>query len=225
VGHDTDTLGISVRRASGAADNPGLSRRALSGSKPSPSVQAGWASDIGSNQVNDTKPKVDAGTPQRRRVLRGVIAAPVVLTISSGASASMTSNLRCVANQVNNPTSLPRAYGAGNGVPSTVIRVPIYRLTAGGALRYVSGTDICGLAHPNRPVTWISNGQWRTFDVATNTMGSTNLSSPGPTTATGMFATVQMDQSGYVMSVGKNSASTSMLAATCWNSFRAGPIA
>lgn len=175
--------------------------------------------------MNDTKPKLAADTPQRRRVLRGVIAAPVVLTISSGASATMTSNLRCVANQVNNPVSLPRTYGAGNSVPSTVIRVPIYRLTAGGALRYVSGTDICGLAHPNRPVTWISNGQWRTFNVSTNTMGDSNLSSPGTTTTTDMFATLQMDQSGYVMSVGKNSASTSMLAATCWNSFRAGPIA
>lgn len=188
-------------------------------------MHAWWASDIGSNQVNDTKPKVDADTPQRRRVLRGVIAAPVVLTISSGASATMTSNLRCVDNQVNNPISLPRTYGAGSAVPATVIRVPIYRLTAGGASRFVSGTDICGLAHPNRPVTWISNGQWRTFNVSTNTMGDSNLSSPGTTTTTDMFATLQMDQSGFVMSVGKNSANTSMLAATCWNSFRAGPIA
>ena len=174
--------------------------------------------------MNETKPKVDAGTPQRRCVLRGVIAAPVVLTISSGASATMTSNLRCVANQVNHPTTLPRTYGAGSGVPSTVIRVPIYSFTSGTTTTYyVSGTEIRGLAHPNRQVTWINNGQWRTFDVSANTMGTSNLGSPGTMNNTGMHATLQVDQSGFVMSVGKNdSTSTSMLAATCWNSFRAG---
>ncbi|MCA3240878.1 MAG: hypothetical protein ING89_06235 [Rubrivivax sp.] len=174
--------------------------------------------------MNETKREADAGTPQRRRVLRGVIAAPVVLTISSGASATMTSNLRCVANQVNNPTILPRTYGAGSGVPSTVIRVPIYEFTSGPTTtHYISGTEIRGLAHTDRPVTWINNGQWRTFDVASNTMGGTNLPSPGTMTTTDMHATLQMDQSGYVLSVGKNSStSTSMIGATCWNSFRAG---
>jgi hypothetical protein len=169
----------------------------------------------------------DAGTSQRRRVLRGVIAAPVVLTISSGASATMSSNLRCVRNQVNNPTTLPRTYGAGSGIPSTVARVPIYKHTSGTTTtHYIKGAEIRGWRHPSDEMLWIADHHVRTFDVPTNTMGATNLSAPSPLETTDMFATVQINQSGHVMSVGKNnSTSTSMLGATCWNSFRAGPFA
>jgi hypothetical protein len=193
----------------------------VGGSKPSPSVHARRVYDIGSMQVNETKPKVDAGTPQRRRVLRGVIAAPVVMTISSGAGAQMTSNLRCVANQVNNPTTLPRSYGAGSGVPATVIRVQLHYT---GGKRYVAGSDLLALQHPSRPISWIGVGQYREFDSSTNTLApppNVTFNTVPPRSA--HYAVVQLDQHGYIVSVGKATGTTSMVGATCWNSFRAGP--
>lgn len=183
---------------------------------------------MGSQPVNESKPTAPAGAQQRRKVLRGVISAPVVLTISSGASATMTSNMRCVANQVNGTTTtLPRTYNAGaSTVPSTVIRVPLYR-NAAGTVHYISGTEVNALAHPSRPVSWISNGQWQVFDVATNLRsGSPGTLGFTPTlTSPTLYANVQMDQHGYITAVGRNTTtSTSMMAATCWNSFRAGPV-
>jgi hypothetical protein len=175
--------------------------------------------------VNESKPSTEPSPQRRRRLLRGALSAPVVLTISSGASATMTSNMRCVANQVNAPTT-GRTYAAGTGVPSTVIRVQLYR-NAAATKHYISGTELGSLAHPSRPVSWISNGQWQEFDPATNLrVGSPVTLSTSPTlTSPVKYANVQFDQLGYVMSVGKNTTtSTSMVAATCWNSFRAGPL-
>lgn len=175
--------------------------------------------------MNETKPSADTGQQKRRRVLRGVVAAPVVLTISSGASATMKSNMRCIANQVNN-AGLPRTYGAGTGVPATVIRVQLYKNSAGTRF-FFSGTELQGLAHPSRPVSWISIGQWQEFSKSTNShVGSPTTSPPTLSPCSPPeYANVQMDQNGYILSVGKNnSTTTSLMAGTCWNSFRAGPI-
>ncbi len=176
--------------------------------------------DVGSDRVNENKPADDAHAQRRRRVLRGAISAPVVLTISNGAGAQMTSNLRCVANQVNNPTSLPREYGAGTGVPATVIRVQLWWALG---KRWVAYSDLAPLQHPSRPISWISVGQYRQFDVTTNTLGTeVKTFSPAPNRSV-FYAVVQMDQHGYIVSVGKATGTTSMVGATCWNSFRAGP--
>lgn len=174
--------------------------------------------------MNESKPNTEAGVSRRRRVLRGAIAAPVVLTVSSGASATMASNLRCVNNQVNNPTSLTRTTPAGTGVPSTVIRVPLY---TNGTKFYFSGTDVQGFAHPSRPFTWILVGQWQEFNVSGNvhTTGTSPVTmTPAPAiTAPVRYAVLQMDQNGNILRVGANTTTTtSMMAATCWNSFRAG---
>jgi hypothetical protein len=175
--------------------------------------------------VNENKPANDAHAQRRRRVLRGAISAPVVLTISSGAGAAMTSNLRCVNYQVNN-APLPRTYPAGTGVPATVVRVKLYR-NAANTKRFFSGTELQGWAHPSRPVSWISTGQWQEFDTSTNLrVGTPYVPSPAPEpTSPVEYANVQMDQDGYILSVGKNSAtSTSLIAQTCWASFVTGPI-
>lgn len=175
--------------------------------------------------MNENKPADEAHAQRRRRVLRGAISAPVVLTISSGAGAAMTSNLRCVNYQVNN-APLPRTYAAGTGVPSTVIRVQLYR-DAGNTKRFFSGTELQGLAHASRPASWISTGQWQEFDAVTNLrVGSPYVPSPTPVLTSPIeYANLQMDRDGYILSVGKNtSTSTSLIAATCWNSFRAGPV-
>lgn len=174
--------------------------------------------------MNENKPADDAHAQRRRRVLRGAISAPVVLTISSGAGAQMTSNLRCVANQVTNPTSLPREYAAGTSVPATVVRVQL-RVMAG--VFYIAGTDVIARQHASRPITWITTGQYRRFTPASNTLAgppNVSLGSVPPLTSPAQYVVVQMDQQGYIVSVGKaTGTTTSMVGATCWNSFRAGP--
>jgi hypothetical protein len=76
-------------------------------------------------------------------------------------------------------------------------------------------------------VTWISNGQWQEFSLGTNLrVGSpTTLPSTPPLTSPVQYVVVQMDQHGYIVSVGKNTTTDmSLVHGTCWNSFRAGPV-
>ena len=113
--------------------------------------------------MNENKPADDAHAPRRRRVLRGAISAPVVLTISSGAGAQMTSSLRCVANQVQNPTTLPREVLSGGSVPSTVVRV---QLRQAGSIFYVAGSDVIALQQMSRPISWIGVGEYRQFKAS-----------------------------------------------------------
>jgi len=225
-GKFTDTPGFGDRSGGGRADNSSVKTAefalhpAACGCRVPTTVR-----DFGSDRVNENKPADDAHAQRRRRVLRGALSAPVVLTISNGAGAQVLSNLRCVNHQVNN-APLPRTYAAGEGVPSTVIRVQLYRDTD-NTKRFFSGTELQGLAHPSRPVSWISNGQWQEFNTGTNLrVGVPYVPSPTPVPTSPIeYANVQMDQDGYILSVGTNSTnSTSLIAATCWNSFRAGPV-
>jgi hypothetical protein len=174
--------------------------------------------------VNENKPADNAHAPRRRRVIRGAISAPVVLTISSGAGAQMTSSLRCVANQVQNPTTLPREVLSGGSVPSTVVRVQLRQV---GSIFYVAGADLIALQQASRPIGWIGVGEYRQFNLTSNTWQGppkTTLPSIPPLSNPARFAVLQMDQQGFIMSVGKSTGSTtSMVAATCWNSFRLAP--
>ncbi len=173
--------------------------------------------------MNENKPIADAHAQRRRRVLRGAISAPVVLTISSGASATMTSNMRCVANQVTNPQHGTRSVAVST-TTSTVIRVPLY---VGGGKHYIRGNDIVALQHSSRPVTWIKTGEWWEFNPTANarvgTMAVTLSTTPSMTSPT-QFVVLQMDQYGRIVSAGAHSSSTAMVHGTCWNSFRAGAI-
>jgi hypothetical protein len=161
---------------------------------------------------------------KRRRVLRGAVAAPVVLTISSGAGATMTSNMRCVNNQANNPAHGVRSVAVSTSTTSTTIRVPLY-LT--GGKRYIRGSDIVALQHPSRPVTWISTGQWWEFNASTNQrIGSSAVLLPStpPLTSPVQYVVLQMDQHGQIVGAGAHSTSSSMVHGTCWTSFVAGAV-
>lgn len=178
--------------------------------------------------MNEPNPVSESSVSRRRKVLRGVLSAPVMLTLSSGASATMTSNRRCLANQVTNPKDGQRWHSAGaSTIPSTVIRLPLYVVAGTTPKYYVRGSEVTGLAHASRPVTWISNGQWQEFSLGTNLrVGSpTTLPSTPPLTSPVQYVVVQMDQHGYIVSVGKNTTTDmSLVHGTCWNSFRAGPV-
>ena len=177
--------------------------------------------------MNENKPTADAHAQRRRRVLRGAISAPVVLTISSGASATMTSNMRCVANQVANPQHGTRSVAVATTTTSTAIRVPLYIVSSTGK-RYIRGADIVSLAHSARPVTWIKNGEWWEFSVGDNAPAAgtspVTLPSTPPLTSPVQHVVLQVDQYGRIVSAGKHHSTTSLVHGTCWNSFRAGAL-
>ena len=171
--------------------------------------------------MNENKPADDAHAQRRRRVLRGALSAPVVLTISNGAGAQMTSNLRCVANQVNNPTSVPRTQLPSTTVPSNRVNV---RLRLTGGKYYIVGSEVRALAHPARPVTWIGNTEYREFVLASNSLTGLNVTLPSVPPVTNRWVVLQMDQHGYITSAGVNTLTpSSMITGTCWTSFRLGP--
>lgn len=71
------------------------------------------------------KPPFAPATPARRRLLRGAVAAPALLTLHSGSMAAMQSSLRCLSN-ANSQTMLPPA-NWGTTATDNVIRVPVYK--------------------------------------------------------------------------------------------------
>ncbi len=174
--------------------------------------------------MNENKPTADDHVHRRRCVLRGALSAPVVLAVSSGASATMASNMRCVVNQVTNPQYGIRSTGVSTEVTSTTVRIPLYRDSDGK--RYIRGSDILALAHASRPVTWIKSGQWWEFKVNSNQrVGSAlTLSTTPSLTSPVQYAVLQMDQHGQIVSVGAHTRSTAMVHGTCWNSFRSGAL-
>ncbi len=172
--------------------------------------------------MNENKPANDAHAQRRRRVLRGAISAPVVLTISSGAGAQMASNLRCVAHQVTNPPGA-RTVAPGTGVPATVVRV---QLRKSGSTYYVGGDELRPIARSSHPYVGIASGEFRQFNMTSNTlMGPPGITSPvPPLTSPAEYAVVQIRQDGYIQTVGANTGTTtSMIYGTCWASFKLAP--
>lgn len=173
--------------------------------------------------MNENKPADDAHAQRRRRVLRGALSAPVVLTISNGAGAQMTSNRRCVAHQADNAAT--RTIAPGTTTTAAWVRV---QLRKSGATYYVGYTEINARKHPSAPnVSWIQSGRFRVFNYGTNSIGPVDvtLSPAPPLTSPAQYAVLQIDRNGIIRTVGGNiSTTTSMIAATCWASFRAGPL-
>lgn len=137
----------------------------------------------------------------------------------------MTSNRRCLANQVTSPPHGIRDYSAGaSTVPASVLRLRLYRH---GGKRYVRGSEIVALAHSSRPVSWISIGEWQEFNVGTNLLEGSRMTLPStpPLTSPLQYVVVQLDQLGNIVSVGKStSTNMSLVQQSCWSSFRAGPV-
>jgi hypothetical protein len=160
----------------------------------------------------------------RRRLIRGTFAAPAVLALHSGSAMAMTSNLRCVYNQV----STGSLSSSGN-----VVRTQLYGLSNGGGQTrwYLSGSDIDGLRMGKSSVynKFLSAGQWQQFDPATAklvgsplnykpTWGSGSL----PTNPNGSYVAIRIDASDTeagIVGVIDGNTPGSTVAGTCWASF------
>ena len=98
----------------------------------------------------------------RRRLLRGSISAPAVLTLFSGSALAAGSNTMCVSFAVNTTQALP----ADSTAPDTWVRVQVYAIDLGGGKEslWVRGADLqspTGLpAGRTALTTFIPSGSW-----------------------------------------------------------------
>ena len=151
----------------------------------------------------------------RRKLVRGVFAAPAIMTVCSGNAFANTSNLRCLARNVSHPTdATPKVGGL-----DTWTRVQLHQ---SGTSYYVSGTHVQSVF--TQSDSWYpAVGSWLQIDPTTgNAIGSVTTSTPsGPVLnyTNPKYVVVRFDAAGKVTGVG-NAGSGANVGASCWNSFK-----
>ncbi len=162
----------------------------------------------------------------RRRLLRGSVAVPAVMTLVSG-SALATSSLTCAQKLNLDPKT------AGTSPSGSVwIRVPVWqkRVSSSRFALFVSGSDIASLLPPGG--SYLSTGQWQCFQITGTSFGysagaiyttsqATAISSLTMSKVTGAFVAVRVDGTGKVVGVEPHSSAHSAMSTSCWTSFGA----
>ena len=189
--------------------------------------------------MNENTQDLPAKESARRRLIRGVFAAPAALTLYTG-SAFAAASSACVGNQVSNPPSpLPVASGA----PDLWVRVRLWTLGNGANLStWVSGADVVALSASSATLvttgtfstisttattsTYLSSSEWQCFTAGSNSNFSVNqrLTSPptrpGSTlTQNGAYVALRVDASGNIIGVVGIGSGGSTVSHTCWASF------
>lgn len=162
--------------------------------------------------------------------MRGAFAAPVALTLCSGSAFAMASNLRCVANQVDNPV-----YPGPVSSPlvDVYLRVQLHTLGngVGNMSTWVSGADIVLLKGVSGATTYLSSTQWHCYSAGPASGYTVNQkleippSRPGSTLQqNGKYVAVRVDRNGNIVGVvGIDGRNGSAIARTCWTSFVTNP--
>lgn len=158
--------------------------------------------------MNDPLIDQPAAASARRRLVRGVFATPVIMTICSGSTlAASSSAVKVINTQVTTQASFPAAPAA-----TTWVRVQRYKA---GPDYYVRGQDLP--MAPGKSV-YMNSSQYQKLKD-----GKITSSAPNGLAADGAnYVAVRFDASGNVMGVvgdSLNSAGTSALTASVWASF------
>ncbi len=153
----------------------------------------------------------------RRKLVRGVFAAPAIMTVCSGSAFAASSSLRCLSNQVtNHPTTMP----VTNALDSW-LRVQLWSTGDGSDNApyryYVSGADLQTWKRPSTSV-YLSSSQWQRFHISTNTAGKL-VGAPSGCDRCQKYAAIRFDANGNVVGVGTGTAGSTALPGTCWTSF------
>lgn len=161
----------------------------------------------------------------RRRLLRGTLAAPAVMTLVSGSALANTS-VSCVVKQNAAPVS------AGANPDGTVwIRVPVWEKRNpdnGRFARFVSGGDIASLLPPGG--SYLAAGSWQcistTFPAGAFTVESIYTTAQADAIRNFAFAkvpntyvAVRIDSAGKVVGVEPLSIANTAMHTSCWTSF------
>jgi hypothetical protein len=150
----------------------------------------------------------------RRQLVRGVFAAPALLTVFSGGALAAGSAKRCLVNQTNTPTMLPVT-----GHTDNYLRVELRQTgSSPNFIYWVRGSDIQTWKKPSTTVH-LNSTQWQPFNITTNTAGAVQGSEPSNHSASSKFAALRFDANGNLKGVGiSTAANQSAIAGTCWQS-------
>ena len=170
-------------------------------------------------------------TSARRRLMRGALSAPALMTVCSGSAFAQASNMRCLANAAN-ATTPPAAWGTAG--TDTFLRVRLYLVTtledcnpAGNNCTtvykfYVKGSDLGSMARgPGMP----SNTQYIQINPTSYaTIGSpVNAITAPPTIRSQAYAdqyvALRIDATGQIVGIG-SVGQGGMVGMSCWNSVR-----
>lgn len=75
--------------------------------------------------MDRTDPPLVPKASARRRLIRGALSAPALMTVCSGSAFAVASNMRCLANA----NTLPAPAPWGTTTPDTYLRVQLYKVT------------------------------------------------------------------------------------------------
>ena len=187
------------------------------------------------NDLQESKTHITA----RRRLVRGVFAAPAALTLYSG-GAFAAASVSCVAKEVASPT-----YPALDPAPTdTYVRVRLWTLPSTTPSAWVRGADVTALQIPNTPAPYIFPSEWQCYAVGTPAEVIINALPVTPTAGTrygdqptissniaptqnGSYAALRVDSNGMIVGVvdlgeGGNSIG-SAVHQSCWASFKPAP--
>lgn len=153
----------------------------------------------------------------RRQLVRGVFAAPTLLTVFSGSALATGSAKKCLVNQTTTPRMEPVSNTQG-----TLVRIQLHQSGTAPVKYWVSGAALNNLKRGSTTV-YLSSTHWQEFDINTNkvvgagmTLGTAPTLSNPP-----KWAAVRFNSTGSVKGVGISLVAVtdeSALASTCWNS-------
>lgn len=184
--------------------------------------------------MEPSNPAPEAQRSARRRLVRGVFAAPAVLALYSGSAAAMASNLRCVNNQVD---AGRRAFPPPRPTADQYVRVQLWSLTDSSSTPptvrwFLRGNDLQALTMGRSTVynTFLQPGEWWEFDPAAEALVGTSPTtgdpSPGALAHNGAYVAVRINADaggagivGVVDATHRNALSGSAVSGLCWASF------
>jgi hypothetical protein len=155
----------------------------------------------------------------RRKLVRGVFAAPALMTVCSGSALASQSSIRCLARHVSDNTDvMPKVGSLDNWT-----RVQLHKASDGKF--YVSGSHVASVFTTSNSV-YPAVGTWLQINGTAGTpVGSPSTTMPagstlGYTTPPPKYVVVRFDTAGNVTGVG-TAGTGSNVGASCWNSFKA----
>ena len=160
----------------------------------------------------------------RRKLVRGVFAAPALMTVCSGSAWATGSSLRCLARHVTDNTSATPKVGDLDAWT----RVQLHKATDG--YYYVSGTQVASVYTTSNSV-YPAAGFWLKVDVTTGAVpatGAYSVATPSSVTPSGAtlsyttpkYVIVRFDGAGNVKGIG-TAGTGANVGDSCWNSFKA----
>jgi len=157
----------------------------------------------------------------RRQLVRGMFAAPALLTVYSGGALAAGSAKRCLVNQTNTPTMRPVTGQLDNYLRVELIQTNVTTSGVTTIKYWVKGNDLQAWKKGSNTV-YLGTDKWQRFHVDTNTVGNVRDSPPNGIVSLPQerkFAALRFDADGHLKGVGiSTAANQSAIAGTCWHS-------